>query len=66
MPAIMNRLAHSLGICAFIEILYALQLRSSTRVLSTGPSHHNHVIGEAIGIRLGMDHLIAFAQTQRT
>ena len=48
------------------EILYTLQLRSGTRVLSMVPSHHNHVIGEAIGIRLEMDHLIAFAQTQRT
>ena len=62
----MNRLAHSLGLCALIEILYTLQLRSGTRVLSMVPSHHNHVIGEAFGIRLEMDHLIAFAQTQRT
>ncbi len=45
------------------EILYTLQLRSGTRVLSMVPSHHNHVIGEAIGIRLEMDHLIAFAKT---
>jgi iron(III) transport system ATP-binding protein len=45
------------------EILYTLQLRSGTRVLSMVPSHHNHVLGEAIGIRLEMDHLIAFAGT---
>ena len=44
------------------EILYTLQLPSGTRVLSMVPSHHNHVIGEAIGIRLEMDHLIAFAR----
>ena len=43
------------------EILYTLQLHSGKRVLSMVPSHHNHVIGEAIGIRLEMDHLIAFA-----
>ena len=43
------------------EILYTLQLGSGMRVLSMVPSHHNHVIGEAIGIRLEMDHLIAFA-----
>ncbi len=42
------------------EFLYTLQLASGTRVLSMVPSHHNHVINEAIGIRLDLDHLIAF------
>jgi len=42
------------------QILYTLELASGTRVLSMVPSHHNHRIGEAIGIRLDMDHLIAF------
>ncbi|CAG0932400.1 sulfate transport system ATP-binding protein [Planctomycetaceae bacterium] len=42
------------------EILYTLQLGSGMRVLSMVPSHHNHVINEAIGIRLEMDHLIVF------
>jgi iron(III) transport system ATP-binding protein len=42
------------------QILYTLELGSGTRVLSMVPSHHNHRIGEAIGIRLDMDHLIAF------
>jgi len=42
------------------EILYTLQLDSGVRVLSMVPSHHNHVLNEAIGIRLELDHLIAF------
>ena len=44
------------------QILYTLELGSGARVLSMVPSHHNHVIGEAIGIRLEMDHLIVFAK----
>ncbi|HEV7912611.1 MAG TPA: ABC transporter ATP-binding protein [Albitalea sp.] len=42
------------------EILYTLELDSGTRVLSMVPSHHNHLINEAIGIRLELDHMIAF------
>src|SRR5690606_19446302 len=38
------------------DILYTLELPSGTRVLSLVPSHHNHAIGEAIGIRLDVDH----------
>jgi iron(III) transport system ATP-binding protein len=29
-------------------------------VLSLVPSHHNHAIGEKIGIRLDVDHVVAF------
>ena len=43
------------------EILYTLQLASGATVLSLVPSHHNHTIGEPIGIRLELDHVIAFA-----
>ncbi|MET0334595.1 MAG: ABC transporter ATP-binding protein [Rhizobacter sp.] len=43
------------------EILYTLQLASGARVLSLVPSHHNHALQEAIGVRLDMDHVIAFA-----
>jgi len=32
-----------------------------TEVLSTVPSHHDHAIGEAIGIRLDLSHVVAFA-----
>ena len=42
------------------EFLYTLQLASGATVLSLVPSHHNHSIGEAIGIRLELDHLVAY------
>ena len=42
------------------EFLYTLQLDSGTRVLSLVPSHHDHAIGERIGIRLAVDHVVAF------
>jgi len=42
------------------EILYTLELDSGARVLSMVPSHHNHRINEAIGIRQELDHMIAF------
>jgi len=45
------------------EFLYTLQLPSGGRVLSLVPSHHDHAIGEAIGIRLDMSHLVAFPRT---
>lgn len=44
------------------EILYTLRLASGAKVLSLVPSHHNHVIGEKIGIRLEADHVVAFNQ----
>ena len=37
--------------------LYTLRLPGDTRVLCLAPSHHNHQIGEEIGIRLELDHL---------
>ncbi len=42
------------------DILYTLELPSGTRVLSLVPSHHNHAIGEPIGIRLDVDHVVTF------
>ncbi len=42
------------------SFLYTLQLASGERVLSLVPSHHNHETGTAIGIRLEMNHVIAF------
>ncbi len=44
------------------DILYTLRLASGSEVLSLVPSHHNHAIGEHIGIRLIADHVIAFKQ----
>ncbi len=43
------------------QILYTLQHDSGARVLALVPSHHNHALHEPIGIRLDMDHVIAFA-----
>ncbi len=43
------------------EILYTLKLESGRKVLAMVPSHHNHAIGERIGIRLDVDHVVAFA-----
>lgn len=42
------------------DILYTLELDSGTRVLSLVPSHHNHALGEHIGIRLEADHVVTF------
>ncbi len=42
------------------EFLYTLQLPSGAQLLSLVPSHHDHAIGERIGIRLDVDHVVAF------
>ena len=42
------------------EFLYTLKLDSGATVLSLVPSHHNHAIGERIGIRLEIDHVVAY------
>jgi iron(III) transport system ATP-binding protein len=42
------------------QFLYTLRLPGGGRVLSLVPSHHNHAIGEKIGIRLEIDHLVVF------
>jgi len=42
------------------EFLYTLELDGGQRVLSLVPSHHDHAIGEWIGIRLALKHLVSF------
>ncbi len=42
------------------EFMYTLRLPSGASVLSLVPSHHNHAVGELIGIRLDVDHVVAF------
>lgn len=42
------------------DFLYTLRLPSGSEVLSLVPSHHNHAIGERIGIRLDADHVVTF------
>ena len=43
------------------EILYTLKLESGRKLLTLVPSHHNHALGEKIGIRLDVDHVVTFA-----
>ena len=42
------------------DILYTLRLASGRKVLALVPSHHDHALGERIGIRLDVDHVVAF------
>ena len=42
------------------DFLYTLRLADGTQVLSLVPSHHDHHIGERIGVRLETDHVVAF------
>ena len=44
------------------DFLYTLELKQSLRLLCLAPSHHDHRIGEEIGIRLHVDHLVAFPE----
>jgi len=46
------------------EFLYTLKLPSGQQVLSLVPSHHNHAVGEQIGIQLAADHVVAFRREQ--
>jgi len=45
------------------DFLYALQLEDGIELLSLVPSHHDHAIGEAIGIRLEVNHVVAFPRS---
>jgi iron(III) transport system ATP-binding protein len=42
------------------NFLYTLELASGRRVLALVPSHHDHRIGESIGIRLDTEHVVTF------
>jgi len=44
------------------EIIYTLQFPTGTKVLSSFPSHNNHTIGDEVGIRIDLQHLIGFPQ----
>jgi iron(III) transport system ATP-binding protein len=44
------------------EFLYTLELGSGAQILSLVPSHHDHAIGENIGIRLAIDHVVAYPE----
>ena len=42
------------------EFLYTLQLKSGQTVMAHVPSHHDHKVGEWIGIRPEVDHVVTF------
>ena len=42
------------------QFLYTLRLASGAELLALVPSHHNHAIGESIGIRFDADHIVTF------
>lgn len=44
------------------EFLYTLRLAQGLTVLAHVPSHHNHDIGQWIGIRPQVDHVVTFAR----
>ena len=44
------------------EFLYTLRLDSGETVVAHVPSHHDHAVGERIGIRLELDHIVTFAR----
>ena len=44
------------------EFLYTLRLASGHTVLAHVPSHHDHALGEWIGIRAQVDHVVTFAR----
>jgi iron(III) transport system ATP-binding protein len=46
------------------EFVYTLRLSSGVQVLSLVSSHHDHAIGEWIGIRLDVDHLVVFHEPE--
>ena len=44
------------------EFLYTLRLASGETLMTHVPSHHNHAVGEWIGIRAEVDHVVTFAR----
>ena len=42
------------------EFLYTLQLKTGETVMAHVPSHHDHKVGEWIGIRAEVDHVVTF------
>lgn len=48
------------------HILYTLQLKSGEEVYCLALSHHNHAVGEMIGIRLDLDHMVVYPRIDST
>ena len=45
------------------EFLYTLRLKTGETVMAHVPSHHDHKVGEWIGIRAEVDHVVTFARS---
>ncbi len=43
------------------QFLYTLRLASGQTLLALVPSHHNHAVGERIGVRFDADHIVTFS-----
>ncbi|MCU0926280.1 MAG: ABC transporter ATP-binding protein [Hydrogenophaga sp.] len=48
------------------EFLYTLRLASGETLMTHVPSHHDHALGEWIGIRPQVDHVVTFERGART
>jgi iron(III) transport system ATP-binding protein len=48
------------------EFLYSLRLADGTALIASVPSHHDHHVGEWIGVRAQVDHVVTFAAETRT
>ena len=48
------------------EFLYTLRLASGHTLLAHVPSHHDHALGEWIGIRAQVDHVVTFPRERGT
>ena len=46
------------------HFLYQVQLNNQARVACFADSHHNHAVGEDIGICLNMEHILLFANAE--
>lgn len=44
--------------------LYSIEMEDGTQLLSLVPSHHNHEIGEELGIVMEFEHLVIFADAE--
>ncbi|MBP9784786.1 MAG: TOBE domain-containing protein, partial [Giesbergeria sp.] len=44
------------------EFLYTLQLVNGQQLQAHVPSHHDHAVGEWIGVRVQADHVVTFAR----
>lgn len=46
------------------EFLNTLRLASGDTVMALAPSHHDHKVGDWIGIRVQAEHVVAFPQNE--